>query len=85
MAQERDDVVRSIHDRGIEFIHLWFTDVLGFLKSFTIDSEELETAMGEGMGFDGSCGKNAEPRQPMASGMSRMRMTVRYFPPFMIP
>jgi glutamine synthetase len=50
----REDVVRTIKDQKIEFIHLWFTDVLGFLKSFTIDIEELEMAMSEGMGFDGS-------------------------------
>jgi glutamine synthetase len=50
----REDVIRKIRDQKVEFIHLWFTDVLGFLKSFTIDIEELEEAMTEGMGFDGS-------------------------------
>ncbi len=50
----REGVIRTIRDQKIEFIHLWFTDVLGFLKSFMIDVEELETAMTEGMGFDGS-------------------------------
>ena len=50
----RHDVIKQIKDQKIEFIHLWFTDVLGFLKSFTIDVEELEVAMTEGMGFDGS-------------------------------
>ncbi len=54
MTQVRQDVVKAVRDEGIEFIHLWFTDVLGFLKSFTIDVEELEAAMHEGMGFDGS-------------------------------
>ncbi len=52
--QARHDVVKAVKDQKIEFIHLWFTDVLGFLKSFTIDVEELEIAMTEGMGFDGS-------------------------------
>ena len=52
--QLRHDTVKAIKDKKIEFIHLWFTDVLGFLKSFTIDVEELEVAMTEGMGFDGS-------------------------------
>ncbi len=52
--QLRHDVTKEIRDRGVEFIHLWFTDVLGFLKSFTIDVEELDVAMTEGMGFDGS-------------------------------
>ncbi|MFA5843310.1 MAG: glutamine synthetase family protein [Coriobacteriia bacterium] len=50
----REDAVKAIKDKKIEFIHLWFTDVLGFLKSFTIDVEELDLAMSEGMGFDGS-------------------------------
>jgi glutamine synthetase len=50
----REDVVRTVKDQKVEFVHLWFTDVLGFLKSFTIDIEELELAMAEGMGFDGS-------------------------------
>ena len=50
----REDVIRTVRDQKVEFIHLWFTDVLGFLKSFTIDIEELEMAMTEGMGFDGS-------------------------------
>lgn len=50
----REDVIREIREKKIEFIHLWFTDVLGFLKSFTIDIEELELAVTEGMGFDGS-------------------------------
>jgi len=52
--QARHDVVKAVKNQKIEFIHLWFTDVLGFLKSFTIDVEELEIAMTEGMGFDGS-------------------------------
>jgi len=50
----RHDVIKQINDQKIEFIHLWFTDVLGFLKSFTMDVAELEMAMTEGMGFDGS-------------------------------
>ena len=55
MPQElRNDVIAQIRDQKIEFIHLWFTDVLGFLKAFTMDVAELEMAMTEGMGFDGS-------------------------------
>jgi len=52
--QLRHDVIKQIKEQKIEFIHLWFTDVLGFLKSFTMDVDELDTAMSEGMGFDGS-------------------------------
>jgi glutamine synthetase len=47
-------VLRTVEERGIRFIRLWFTDVLGFLKSFTITAQELEGAFAEGMGFDGS-------------------------------
>ncbi|MGI5939262.1 MAG: glutamine synthetase family protein [Thermoleophilia bacterium] len=50
----REDVFREVEERQIEFIRLWFTDVLGFLKSFAITRAELETAFKEGMGFDGS-------------------------------
>ena len=47
-------VLRTVEERDIRFIRLWFTDVLGFLKSFAITPAELETAFEEGMGFDGS-------------------------------
>lgn len=50
----RDGAVAAIKDQDIEFVHLWFTDVLGFLKTFVITADELENAMEEGMGFDGS-------------------------------
>ncbi|HVM10977.1 MAG TPA: glutamine synthetase family protein [Actinomycetota bacterium] len=44
----------EIEGLGARFVRLWFTDVLGFLKSFAIPSEELEKAFREGVGFDGS-------------------------------
>ncbi len=47
-------VLRTVEERNIRFIRLWFTDVLGFLKSFAITPAELEQAFSEGMGFDGS-------------------------------
>lgn len=53
-SHTRESAVRQIKDQGVEFIHLWFTDVLGFLKTFVITADELEQAMTEGMGFDGS-------------------------------
>src|SRR5919204_378409 len=49
-----DYVLRTVEERDIRFIRLWFTDVLGFLKSFAITPAELEGAFAEGMGFDGS-------------------------------
>jgi glutamine synthetase len=54
MTEHRERAVESIRTQGVEFIHLWFTDVLGFLKTFVITIDELELAMAEGMGFDGS-------------------------------
>jgi glutamine synthetase len=49
-----DDVMRLAQERDIRFIRLWFTDVLGQLKSFSINSSELADAFEGGMGFDGS-------------------------------
>src|SRR5213596_1229973 len=49
-----DDVKALVKDRDIRFIRLWFTDVLGQLKSFSINAEELDDAFEGGMGFDGS-------------------------------
>lgn len=52
--QNVDFVLRTVEERGIRFIRLWFTDVLGRLKSFAIGPEDLEVAFEEGIGFDGS-------------------------------
>ncbi|AEB07555.1 L-glutamine synthetase [Coriobacterium glomerans PW2] len=52
--QNIDFVLRTIEKRGIRFVRLWFTDVLGRLKSFAISPEDLEVAFEEGIGFDGS-------------------------------
>ena len=52
--KNREAVLKTVRDSDIKFIRLWFTDVLGFLKSFTIMPDELEGALDEGMGFDGS-------------------------------
>ena len=47
-------VLRTVEERGVRFVQLWFTDVLGSLKSFAITPAELENAFEEGMTFDGS-------------------------------
>lgn len=47
-------VLKMAKEHDVKFIRLWFTDILGFLKSFAITVDELETALTEGMGFDGS-------------------------------
>ena len=49
-----DDVMKVVKDRDVRFIRLWFTDVLGQLKSFSINAAELDDAFEGGMGFDGS-------------------------------
>src|SRR5438128_8099266 len=54
LSNEAEYVLRTVEERGIKFVRLWFTDVLGTLKSFAITPQELEGAFTEGMGFDGS-------------------------------
>ncbi|HLS14980.1 MAG TPA: type I glutamate--ammonia ligase [Beutenbergiaceae bacterium] len=54
MDRQQEHVLRSIEERDIRFIRLWFTDVLGILKSVAIAPAELENAFSEGIGFDGS-------------------------------
>ena len=54
MERHQDYVLRMVEERGIRLVWLWFTDVLGFLKSFAVTAEELEGAFDEGIGFDGS-------------------------------
>ena len=50
----RDYVISACRENDVKFIRLWFTDILGSLKSFAITVEELEKALNGGMGFDGS-------------------------------
>lgn len=54
ISKQEAFVLRTIEERDIRFIRLWFTDVLGFLKSVAIAPAELENAFAEGIGFDGS-------------------------------
>ena len=53
-VMDKEYVLKTVEEKKVKFIRLWFTDVLGFLKSFAITVEELEGALDEGMGFDGS-------------------------------
>lgn len=50
----KSDIMKLVKAHKVRYIRLWFTDVLGFLKGFTITIEELPRALGDGMGFDGS-------------------------------
>ncbi len=53
-ASSKEYVLKTVKEQNVKFIRLWFTDILGFLKNFAITVEELEGALEEGMGFDGS-------------------------------
>src|SRR3954463_8148844 len=50
----RKDVVKRIKDEGVQSVLFWFTDIEGHLKSFAITPGEVEDALDDGMGFDGS-------------------------------
>jgi glutamine synthetase len=54
MDKQTEFVLRAMEERDVRFVRLWFTDVLGFLKSVAIAPAELEGAFAEGIGFDGS-------------------------------
>ena len=54
VQSETDYVLKTVEERGIRFVQLWFTDVLGTPKAVNITPAELETALSEGMTFDGS-------------------------------
>jgi glutamine synthetase len=54
MDDQQAFVLQQCKEQDIKFIRFWFTDILGSLKSFAITVEELEQALEEGMGFDGS-------------------------------
>ena len=52
--RDKEYVLKAARDQNVRFVRLWFTDILGFLKSFSITVAELEGALEDGMGFDGS-------------------------------
>jgi glutamine synthetase len=54
MERQKEFVLRTLEERDIRFVRLWFTDVLGTLKSVSVAPAELESAFDEGIGFDGS-------------------------------
>ena len=54
MDKQQEFALRTVEERDVRFIRLWFTDVLGTLKSVAIAPAELEAAFEEGLGFDGS-------------------------------
>ncbi|MGH3062991.1 MAG: glutamine synthetase beta-grasp domain-containing protein, partial [Gaiellaceae bacterium] len=53
-TEDRQEVLKRIKDEGVEFLLLWFTDLEGHLKSFAVTPAEMEDALDDGMGFDGS-------------------------------
>jgi glutamine synthetase len=54
MDHQQDYVLRTVEERRVRLVRLWFTDVLGQLKSVAISPVELESAFDEGVQFDGS-------------------------------
>ena len=54
ISRQEEFVLRTLEERSIRFVRLWFTDVLGYLKSVAIAPAELDNAFAEGIGFDGS-------------------------------
>jgi glutamine synthetase len=54
VTPDKEYVMEAVREHDVKFIRLWFTDILGLLKSFAITREELSEAMESGMGFDGS-------------------------------
>ncbi|MBU6265527.1 MAG: glutamine synthetase family protein, partial [Aurantimicrobium sp.] len=54
MDKQQDFVLRTIEERGVKFVRLWFTDVVGTLKSVAVAPAEVEGAFAEGVGIDGS-------------------------------
>jgi glutamine synthetase len=54
MGKQEEFVLRALEERDVRFVRLWFTDVLGSLKSVAVAPAELEGAFAEGIGFDGS-------------------------------
>ncbi|CAN5483260.1 glutamine synthetase family protein [soil metagenome] len=54
LEQQRQYIMHAVEERGVRLVRLWFTDILGNLKSFAISPAELENALVDGMTFDGS-------------------------------
>jgi glutamine synthetase len=52
--ETRQKALSRAQEEKVEFVLLWFTDIEGHLKSFAITPQELEDALNDGMGFDGS-------------------------------
>lgn len=53
-ARSREEILKMVKEKDVKFIRLWFTDIVGQVKSFAITDNELEGALENGMGFDGS-------------------------------
>ena len=53
-TKSKEDILALVKEKDVKFIRLWFTDILGQVKSFSITDNELEGALENGMGFDGS-------------------------------
>ena len=68
LSNEADYVLRTVEERGIRFIRLWFTDVLGLLKSFAITPQELEGAFDRGHGLRRLVDRGLQPDPGVGHG-----------------
>ena len=67
ISKQEEFVLRTLEERNIRFVRLWFTDVLGFLKSVAIAPPELKNSFEEGIGFDGSAIRSEEHTSELQS------------------
>src|SRR3974390_278440 len=81
MQSQVDYVLRSVEERGIRFVQLWFTDVLGRHKAFHVTPAELADALDEGMTFDGSA-IDGFSRVPESDVLARPDLTTFQLLPF---
>ena len=73
-SSERDFVIQTARDADVKFVRLWFPDILGNLKGFAINVTDLEDAIDNGVGFDGSAIEGfARDQRERHAGFSRPR------------
>src|SRR3954452_24440052 len=70
MDRQQEFVLRTLEERDIRFVRLWFTDVSGYLKDVAVAPAEIEAAFAEGIGFEGSTLEGLAPdyEAPFAEG-----------------
>jgi len=80
MEKQQEFVLRTIEERGVKFIRLWFTDVVGTLKMVAVAPAEVEGAFAEGLGIDGSSIEGFTRASKPMSWHTPTRRPSRFFP-----